>query len=115
MTERISMTVGEKITNMKAPWGEFQLDTGDYLATTVFLIKQLEWYLDHRLSPNPKETQDDLKGYRLLLQTNDNEVAETFYALKNAARGEGMKIGNLEVIEQMKRKGRWKNRLQLVK
>ena len=90
--------------DISAPWGEFKCET--VLSFIQQLISQLESFLP--TSPNPQFTKDEIEGYRWVLATGREDLADLFIQTKGAARENGTPFkSNLDVIAFLTRKGRW--------
>lgn len=96
----------ENSITIEAPW-----DTSDVTKASDFLkhvIAQLK-YFGAGGQPDDTGRNDDLEGYLALQETNDDELIEKFFKLKQEKRrslGFGV-VRNKDVIEEMKQKGWW--------
>lgn len=90
--------------DISAPWGEFKCET--MLSFIQQLIAQLESYLPN--SSNPQFTKDDIEGYKQVLATGREDLADLFLQTKGVARENGVPFkNNLDVIAYLTKKGRW--------
>ena len=97
-------TDSESSITIEAPW-----DKSDVTKPSDFLkhvIAQLK-YLGAGGQPDDTGRNDDLEGYLLIQETNDEELIEKFFELKHEKRrsvGFGM-VRNKDIIDEMRQKG----------
>ena len=67
---------------LEAEWGTVKMSDGP-LGLMAHLCQQLEYFLKAGVSPNPEFTKAELAGYRLVLETGSETVANAFLDLRN--------------------------------
>jgi len=91
---------------IEAPWGDADITKpSDFLKHVIAQLR----YLGAEEQSDDTGRGDDLEGYLDLQKTNDEEVIETFFKLKQLKRrlvGFGG-VRNKDIIEEMKQKGLW--------
>lgn len=86
---------------------EFNTEWGNYSfePNTVEMIKcladQLQFYLDNNRTKNREYAETDLRGYKILIEKNDNELIRKFMDTKTEMRKEKIKFNNLMVLERI--------------
>jgi hypothetical protein len=90
--------------NISAPWGEFKCET--ILSFVQQLIAQLESFLP--TSSDPKFTEYEIEGYKQVVATGREDLADLFLQTKGVARENGTPFkSNFDVIAFLTEKGRW--------
>jgi len=103
----MKITADGYTTEIEAPWGHVKLDLNDNLGFIEHFIRQLEYFLNTGVSPNPEATRQDIEGYKILLATGSQTIAHRFLTRKNAYARRGEIVRNLDVIAAMKASGEW--------
>lgn len=92
-----------------APWGKVD-STQPVREHVRHFIKQLKYMLRNNRSSNVPLTKIDLKGYKVLLEADDDTI-EKFLEMKTKARDAGRPIANnIQLVNHMKTSGLWKRR-----
>jgi len=105
----------------KGDWGTLFTNSGSptyHRDCLNHYIKQLKYFLRNGSSPNPRHTKIDLAAYKMVRDTNSEEIAENFFDLKSADRKKNLKEGvpkkfgtNADIVNFMKKEGLWKKAL----
>lgn len=92
-----------------APWDHVKLAFEDNLGMIEHFIKQLEYFVEAGVPPNPEATRQDIEGYRMVWARGNQNLAGRFLERRSDARKKSGKmfIRNLDVIAAMKENGEW--------
>jgi len=87
-----------------APWGQYTIKS--MLDFIKHARDQLKYFLEQG-SPNPDFTKAEIAGYEDVIATEDENVAKAFIRLKGENRERGVTLTNKEVVEELKKRGKW--------
>lgn len=91
---------------INAPWTEGAITFKGCLGFIQQTKAQLLFYQKQN---DTEHIRKDIEGYDLILESNSEENAENFLEVKMEHRFAGKKFANnLEVIEHLKKEGKWK-------
>jgi hypothetical protein len=92
--------------DVSAPWGDFKYEGS--LSFIRQCIAQLEWFLSQSQSPNPEHTKFDIEGYKQILATEREDLADLFLKTKDDARRKHEYFeNNIAIIDFLKKEGKW--------
>lgn len=103
-----SLETGEM--KVKGPWGEDE--PSGMLGFIKTAKKQIQFYIDNDITPNPEAAKRDIEGYDIILNTGIEENAHNFLKLKAESRcGRDVAIrDNHHAIEILKERGLWRDK-----
>ena len=80
---------------LEAEWGTVKMSDGP-LGLMAHLCNQLEYFLKSGVSPNPEYTKAELAGYKLILETGSETVADAFMDLRTVRHSPPDPSGNMD-------------------
>ena len=87
-----------------APWDVKNTELKTYMDMIRFFKKQLLYFQKKR---DTEHLRNDLKGYDIVLDSNNEENAKNFINIKREYKKKENLKNNLKVIEYMKNKNIW--------
>lgn len=94
--------------NISTPWGDIDSTKGEARFTQLLKVGLAQLKAMRAKGNQSIYLKTDIQGYEELLATKSDDAIEEFFQMKSDAINKGKRFkNNMEVVEEMKRSGKW--------